>query len=322
MSNYQSFVTSLHQQSTLSPQFLCELQSKLKISKIHNPTSLSAGEINQAFEIDSGNQSLIVRINREPNSSFDQEVWAISQCRQNNIPAPEILLTGTFKENNNIFSYCVQTKASGIQLDRGGFDFHTLPKDQLPKIIASAGQTLFKIHQIKTQGFGHLNGQGQGKRKTLSEQLTKNLMLADRYQQIFHKHQINDALLSNVLSFIEKEIVTIPEIQPVLNHGDYGPKHLFFENQNITGVIDWGEVSGNTPLVDIAEWDYWYNDEFPTQWLLLGYSDKNVSKQVDSSLFKIIQLNKALENINWYDNSNYKKGVVEAKQKLELIQIH
>ena len=46
--------------------------------------------------------------------------------------------------------------------------------------------------------------------------------------------------------------VTLDKSQLVLVHGDLYSKHLFFENKKLSGVIDWGDVGLNHPVVDLA----------------------------------------------------------------------
>jgi hypothetical protein len=66
----------------------------------------------------------------------------------------------------------------------------------------------------------------------------------------------------------------LPVRQPVLCHGDFLPGHLFFDDQlHLTGVIDFGEFQGGTPLVDFANLSMDCPD-VDLAWLQCGYPNQ------------------------------------------------
>jgi hypothetical protein len=43
---------------------------------------------------------------------------------------------------------------------------------------------------------------------------------------------------------------------------DFRAKHVMLKERQITGIIDWGEVSSGAPVDDFAKWDYWRRRHF------------------------------------------------------------
>jgi hypothetical protein len=87
-------------------------------------------------------------------------------------------------------------------------------------------------------------------------------------------------------------------------------------DNKISGIIDWGDSAGNSPLYDLARWEYWFGDEFPTSWLLDGYGHKLIQDSKALELFETIKLNISLEAMWWYSEQNYMEYVNNLKAKL------
>lgn len=63
-------------------------------------------------------------------------------------------------------------------------------------------------------------------------------------------YQINEAALISEINLIQR--LVLPKTECCLIHGDLYCRHLIFEKQRLTGVIDWGDVSISHKAVDLA----------------------------------------------------------------------
>lgn len=48
------------------------------------------------------------------------------------------------------------------------------------------------------------------------------------------------------------------------------------KGNEIVAILDWGDVRSDSPLFDFANWDYWFDDVTPTEWLMEGYTNKKL----------------------------------------------
>ena len=214
-----------------------------------------------------------------------------------------------------MLSFCVQKKLEGQVLERGSVDRHSLDENRLRKLINHAGEILGKIHSVKTNGFGSLDKDGAGKYKSFTELMRLNEKQQEAYLQLANKTAFSQMEMKEIINIVNEKSKGVTDTVACLNHGDYGAKHFIFEGDKITGILDWGEVCGNSPLYDFVRWDYWFADDIPTGWLIEGYGNKKVFEDYNEVLHWF-RLSQGLESFWWYSQQSYPKAVIEAKNKL------
>lgn len=310
MSDYQEYLEQKHQQNN-SPTELINQIVKDATGKIPQTTKkIVAGESNEVYDITLANQeNVILRINQSDFPAFRREKWAIEQASKIGVPTPELLLLKEIpKENNQIMSLWVQRKIPGEPLERGAINYGSLNPQLLRRYINQAGEILAKIHSIDVNGFGYLDENGQGEFPTVKALLSEHLGQEKTYFDIAHQQNIDPQILTRVFSLLEKLAATAPDIKPKLNHNDFNPKHIIVSGEKVTGIIDWGEVHGHSPVNEFAQWQFWFSD-IPLEWLKEGYTDKSIFDENFDKMIYWIQLHARLGTLWWYSKVGYKPSI-------------
>ncbi len=200
-------------------------------------------------------------------------------------------------------------------MERGEINFYSFSEKRKREIIFKAGEILSKIHSIKTNGFGELDGSGNGLFTNFSDLMQEHIGQEEDFLSIAKEIDFNLVAMKKVFRIL-KEKKLFMSTKSVLNHNDFGPKHIMVKNDKITGILDFGEVSGHSPINDFAKWDYWFSNEIPLDWLKSGYSNKNLFDSHFDEILHWIKLNNGLSVLWWYYTQNYSEAVEKAKQKL------
>lgn len=317
MSDYKKYLADLHSQLTTPDEIIFDAVKEATNKTVINKNKIIAGEANEVYDVElSDNSHVIIRISRAEKQEFEQERWAIEKCREIGIPVPKILNLKHISFENKPLHICVQEKLEGEPLERGGINFHSFSEERKKKIIFQTGEILSKIHSIKTVGFGKLNESGKGSFTTFPELMREHVNQEKDYLSIAKDINFDLTAMKKIFRILKEKSDLFPDMEPVLNHNDFGPKHIMVKDDKITGILDFGEVSGHSPVNDFAKWDYWFSDEIPLDWLKRGYSNKTLFDDHFDEILHWIRLNNGLGVLWWYHSKNYSEAVEKAKQKL------
>ena len=70
----------------------------------------------------------------------------------------------------------------------------------------------------------------------------------------------------------------------------------------LSGIIDFGQVSLDTPINDLAKWDYWEAPTLPVAWLQEGYADKRLFDRAYPERFRALRIAPtAFRSRSWRD---------------------
>jgi aminoglycoside phosphotransferase (APT) family kinase protein len=208
----------------------------------------------------------VVRIRHHGGAGFAEEAWAIEQCRGVGVPAPEVYLIEAVTIDDQPREVMVQRRVPGRALSEIA---PNLQRGELEHIWQQAGAALGAIHSIAVGGFYKLRPNGRWDFPDWDSMAQTGDRAAERplLLQAGFADQDVDLMLS--ILKVEEQDFTIR--QPVLCHGDFLPGHLFVDDQlRLTGVIDFGEFQGGTPLVDFANLSM-DCPEVDLGWLQRGY---------------------------------------------------
>lgn len=314
--DYQKYLEEIHSRSTIPDDVLNQVVEEISGSPIAKKKRVLKGEANEVYEIrtkDGGD--VFARIERK-GPGFLQEKWAIEQCKKIDIPVPEILGIRRLSLASEHLTICVQRKIGGDTLERGKINVDELGEAVLRKIINQAGTLLAKIHTIPTQGFDRIDDQGVGEFKSFEDMMMDKETDGEKYAELAKRIGLDHDEIDQAFRILTEHQNLYEEAKSCLNHGDFGPKHIMVDEDKITGILDWGEAQGNSPVYDIAKWEYWYGDWIPTEWLKEGYTDKSIFDENFDLLSRLIYLRTSLILIYWYDEFGYPKGVERAGEKL------
>lgn len=139
---------------------------------------------------------------------------------------------------------------------------------------------------------------------------------ADEFLRIAKEIDFDESSMNEIFEVLTSNLKHAPVISPKLNHNDFGPKHIMVKENNISGILDWGDVEGHSPINDFAKWDYWFGEEPPLDWLKEGYQDKSIFNDNFEWMLHWIRLNNGLGVLWWYHKQKYPKAIEKAKNKL------
>ena len=316
---YEKHLADVHEQMATPDHVIADAVREATHKDISAKTRLVHGEGNEVYDLELIDGSHVIeRISGYEDKDFEQERWAIEQCEKLGIPVPKVLLVNHPILDNKRVDICVQEKLEGDLLERGHTNFRALPEKQLKTIAAQAGELLHRMHTIPTKGFGYLNGKGEGQFNTFTEMMEAEAALdnPDKYMKLADKVGFDRDAMVKIVKVVSNGVRSAPPITPVLTHNDFHPRHILVKDGRVTGLIDFGEVTGNSPVSDFAKWDYCDGDWLPLEWLKEGYADKQVFQGGFEEMVHWMKLEHGLSRLRWYDYRHYAKGVEDAKKKL------
>lgn len=316
MTHYQKYLADLHSQLITSDEVIFDVIKNGLNKELVSKTRIVAGEANEVYLAQlSDDSEVIVRISRKEKTEFDKENWAIEKCREIGVPAPKILLTKTLDFEDKHLHFCIQEKLDGEPLERGNINFHSFSEERKKKIIFQAGEILSKIHSIKTDGFGELDKNGKGEFQTFSDLMREHVNHEKEFLTMAKEINFDENAMQKIFRILKEKAGTL-NFEPSLSHNDFGPKHIMIQNDTVSGILDFGEVCGHSPINDFAKWDYWFSDEIPLEWLKDGYTNKDLFSKDFDNILHWIRLNNGLGVLWWYHNQKYPEAIEKAKQKL------
>ncbi len=316
--DYQNYLEGIHKVS-VPEAILSHVVKKATGMEIGSKSRIVAGEVNEVYDITLSNSlSIILRISRNEFPDFLQEGWAIEQCKKKGVLVPEVISVQHETVSGKLLSFCVQKKLLGEPMDRGSIDYHDLEKSLVNDLVFQAGEALSKIHSVPTRGFGGINQEGVGKVDDFKSLLSDKVSQLDEYLEISRRVSFPEKAIESAIGILAIKADKYKRVNSVLNHGDFGPKHIMFSGKKITGIIDWGDASGHSAVHDFARWDYWFGEDLPLELLKKGYSDKKLFNNDFEELLRLIKLHIGLEVLWWYDVQGYKPNIEKAKKQLLL----
>jgi Ser/Thr protein kinase RdoA (MazF antagonist) len=191
---------------------------------------------------------LILRINHKEHPEFNTEKWAFNEVNKQGVSVPSVLKVASFKTQDEVLTYCVETVLSGESLDmllESGLD-----ETEKRHYAQLAGETLARIHQVKTTGYGHWLTNGIGRYKTLA---------ASMHQQKDYSDLVSAATLTELtVSELNQAIGLVDNVnsqeETHLIHCDYAPKHIFIDKGKVSGVIDFEICLSGLAATDFNRW--------------------------------------------------------------------
>jgi aminoglycoside phosphotransferase (APT) family kinase protein len=271
------------------------------------------GEVNEVYRISTNqNQNLILRISQNTDERYAKERWAIEQSENAGVPVPKILSLTTLTTEQGPLTFCLENQIEGTPLDHiPGLDNTTKEK-----IINEAGTLLYHIHSVPTKGYGIINAAGVGEFATIQESLTEWSKKSERLYQVAKNIGLNSSLITKSLKILEDVAQGYTYTDSHLLHMDYSPKHFLVKDGTINGVIDFENAKAGDPLEEFARWDYYFDAEYPTQWLMDGYSDQSRFPTNSEQLIHAWRLHFGLGVADYYEEGNNSAGIKHTKEEL------
>ena len=314
--DYEEYLASVHSKLATPDEVINRVVKEGSGLEVVAKAKIVAGEANEVYDITtSDEQHVILRISPHGHPDFQQEIWAINEAEKVSVPVPKIILVKYIKVEGEERSMCLMEKLEGEPLERGGIDFGKLNQNLQRDLIRQGGEILSRIHSIKTQGMGWIIGAGKGQYGSSDELIDHLVGKRNQFELVADAEGLERAQIGQALDIIDSFRDWYRGVKPRLNHGDYSHKHFMMKDNRITGILDWGGVRSDTPIYDIAMWDYWFGEYIPTEWLKEGYTNKPLFEGNFEDVLHMLRLFKGLEILDWYHQQKYKPAIEKAKTK-------
>lgn len=314
--DYDAYLSSLHATKETPEEIIRDIIKEGIGKELVSKRKIIAGEVNEVYDIILKDQShVILRISPNGSPDFQQEKWAISECKKIGVPAPEIYLLKYLTINDKEYGFCLMEKLEGDTLERGTIDFGKLKLEERRQYINQAGEILSKIHSIPTNGWGWII-KDKGQYDTSDGLFSNWLGKEEEYKKIAKEEGLEPNVMNTVFKVLEDFRQRYREVKPHLCHSDFAHKHFMVNGGKLTGILDWGGVRSDSPIYDFGNWDFWFGDDIPTQWLKEGYTNKSLFNDDFEDFLHFIRIEKGLENFGWYHHQKYKEMIEKIKIKL------
>lgn len=235
---------------------------------------ITRGYDSEVYAIKTEQQEIfIVRIQQHGSVGFAEEHWAINRSREAGAPVPDVCFVGTLRVNAEEKPVMIQRKVPGRALIEIQAQ---LSEPELAYIYAQAGVALSRIHSVHVGGFYRMQPDG-----TWDFPDWESIVNADQKDRAAERDLLRQIGFTNddvdrMLTVNASRLYTGAPPRPVLCHGDFGPDHLFVDQElNLTAVIDFGDFQGGLPILDFVILSIYYPD-VDLKWLQAGYEDKSL----------------------------------------------
>ncbi len=243
------FLARRHDAYTTRPDEIATVVGKVTRQPIVGYEKLVRGYDNEVYVVTFHDDSrLVVRIRRHGELPMEDEAWAIAQARAAGAPVPAVYLCEHVPIDGAERPVMVQAFVLGQPL---GELAPTLTPDEARACIVQAAHALVTVHSVRVAGW-YMRRHGVWDFVDGAAIAASNV--ADR------RSERGAALAAGITVGEWEQLITaldtlqqrLPPELPVLLHGDYTPDHLLFDDAlRLSGVIDWGQAQGGTPMVDL-----------------------------------------------------------------------
>lgn len=276
---------------------------------------LVLGEVNEVYDLQTDGQEVIVRISRSKHPRFYAEKWAIDQCRQVGVPAPNVFLIERAAANNEQLTLCVEEKLPGEPLDNL-LESPFVNEDWKKEIVKEAGFVLANIHSVKTQGYGSLDQDGKGLYDSWGAYILETAAKRERLMEASKNIGLDFHYIEEATRILEGYKEMYRNVDSRLMHGDYGPKHILVSENKISGIIDFEGCKAGDIARDFAWWEYFRGDTLPVNWLIEGYEKTGELGENFELRMQLCLLSLGLTMVDYYEHEHNTSGINHAKAHL------
>jgi len=264
------------------------------------------GEANEVYAIRfERGPEVILRIARRAEGVFEKEAWAIGRCRALGIAAPEVLSLQRLDAGGEALELCFLEKLPGRRLS----DSLSLPRETLRAVVRELGEQISRMHTI---GPGDLGEAAQ----FFTNDTDDFLATEAEFVELGANAGLDRQALLRAFRFFETVMTAHGPLPRRLTHNDLRACHVLVHEGRLSGVIDFGQVSMDSPINEFAKWDYWEDRALPVSWLQEGYGDKSLFEDGYDQLFQAFRIANALWVLRWYALTGYPAGVDRAAASL------
>jgi Ser/Thr protein kinase RdoA (MazF antagonist) len=300
--DYQRHLATLHAGFESPAELIAAAARQVTASSISTMRRIVHGEANEVYRIGFGSGlRVILRIARRAEGVFEKEAWAIGRCRALGMAVPEVLSLQRLEAEGGPLEFCFLELLPGVRLS----DSLELPRETLGSVVRELGEQLSRMHAIAP---GDL---GEGAR-FFENDTDDFLATRPQFTQLGLQAGLAHEDLDRAFEIFETAMRRHPLQPRRLTHNDLRACHVLVHDGRLSGIIDFGQVSIDSPINEFAKWDYWEAPALPVSWLQEGNADKPLFDEAYGDCFQALRLANALWVLRWYTLTGYAAGVARA----------
>lgn len=252
------------------------------------------------------------------NGYFYSESLAAKVAKANGIPAYDTYVIHNANDANDI-AYQVIEKIKGDTIS-AYLKEHPENEEQL---VCEMGRTMAKMHKIEVDGFGPFdnekaqNGVLKGIHRTLAQAV--NAGLKENLERLV-KYGIISPKEAKKMEELFKHNSLLKCDKAVLVHNDFADWNLLTDGKTITGVIDWDECVGGSPIEEIACWSIFFEPK-RIKPFLRGYFSETEKYENFEETFQLMRLRYVISKMALrakrysYDKSDFLGKLIDNGKK-------
>ena len=302
--DYSQHLAALHRGFQAPAELIAAAARKVTTSPIASRARTVHGEANEVYRIafESGLE-VIARIARHAAGVFAKEAWAIGACRELGMAAPEVLSVQQLEGDKEQLEICFLEMLPGERLS----DSLSLPRETLRRVVRELGEQISRMHTIDLAGIGEAA-------RFFENDTDDFLAMEAEFVSLGVEADLDPQALQRAFRFFETAMAA-PQPRR-LTHNDLRACHVLVCEGRLSGIIDFGQVSMDSPVNEFAKWDYWEAPALPVAWLREGYGDQSLFDAGYEARFKALRIANALWVLRWYALTGFAAGVRRAAATL------
>jgi Ser/Thr protein kinase RdoA (MazF antagonist) len=303
---YARHLAALHAGFEAPAELIAAAARAVTRSPIRAMQRIVHGEANEVYALTfERGPDVILRIARRGQGLFEKEAWVIGRCRALGMAVPEVLSLQTLQADGEPLELCFLERLPGERLS----DSLSLPRETLRSVVRELGEQISRMHAI---GPGDL-----GEAARFFENDTDDFLAMEaEFVQLGENAGLDRRALGRGFRFFEAAMTRHGPPPRRLTHNDLRACHVLVHEGRLSGVIDFGQVSMDSPINEFAKWDYWEAPALPVAWLREGYGDKSLFDADCAELFQAFRIANALWALRWYALTGYAAGVDHATARI------
>lgn len=226
---------------------------------------------------------------------------------------PRVLLVESLQLEGKAAGISVEERLPGVPLDELA---KHLRDEELSEILQQAGTLLSQVHCVKTEGFGQIDNHGRAVHASISGTISEEYLSERVLLPAVHSASLDPDVIKRALHILREFRKNCTPASSHLLHGDFGPKHLLIDGRKITGIIDFENASSGDPVQEFANWDFFFENQYPIESLKKGYSDKSVFNGDFERKLTLWRLVTGLSNLGYYVAEGNQSGINYCKKRI------
>ena len=179
-------------------------------------------------------------------ASFAAEVLAHNILLEKGVVVPRVIAWEHRNEAAGL-SVMITEEIPGVSVE------NEWPPEKTREILNQAGRQIALVNEVPVDGFGWIDRDSYHILKGVQSSFNDffNEGLADGLD-ILDQFDFSNSEITRIIDLIEVARRILDTENAVLVHGDFDSSHIFHNDGNYTGIIDFGEIRGCNRIWDLA----------------------------------------------------------------------